>query len=176
VIVPRRLLTAMVPIFFATTLCQAIALQGPEPGRPGDADRPFGPPPPLHGNHGPIGRTMHMGPPGKWWSNPEIAQEIGLTADQQKRMDEIFNRDRLKLIDLSAALQKQEFLLEPLVSADQPDEARVLAQIDRVAQARAELEKGNARMLLSIRRVLTTDQFKKLQSLRPPRAGLQGPR
>jgi hypothetical protein len=32
-----------------------------------------------------------------------------------------------------------------------------------VAQARAELEKANARMLLGIRRVLNQDQWKKLQ-------------
>jgi len=37
--------------------------------------------------------------------------------------------------------------MEPLVSADPPDENKLLAPIDRVAQARAELEKANARML-----------------------------
>jgi hypothetical protein len=43
-----------------------------------------------------------------------------------------------------------------------------------VAQARAELEKANARMLLGIRRVLTPDQWKKLQA-ETPRPG-RGPR
>ena len=46
--------------------------------------------------------------------------------------------------------------MEPLLAADQPDEGKILAQIDRVAQARAELEKANARMLLGLRRVLTS--------------------
>ena len=67
--------------------------------------------------------------------------------------------------------------MEPLVSADQPDEAKILAQIDRVAQARAELEKANARMLLDIRRVLTPEQWQKLKAESPaPRpAGRRGP-
>jgi Spy/CpxP family protein refolding chaperone len=51
-----------------------------------------------------------------------------------------------------------------MLSADRPDEAQVLAQIDKVAQARAELEKSHARMLLGIRQVLTTDQWKQLKT------------
>jgi protein CpxP len=103
---------------------------------------------------------------GRWWNDPKVAQEIGLTADQQKKMDDIMQQNRLKLIDLNAGLQKQEAIMQPLMEADQPDESRILAQIDAIAQARAELEKGNARMLLGIRQVLTPDQWKKLRELR----------
>ncbi len=116
---------------------------------------------------------MRLGPPGRWWNDPDFIQKLGLSEDQQKKMDEIFNTNRLKLIDLSAALQKEEAIMEPLVSADPPDESHLLAQIDRVAQARAELEKANARMLLGIRRQLTHDQWVKLRAERPP---MHGPR
>ena len=109
-------------------------------------------------------RAFHAGPPGRWWDNPEMAQKLSLTADQQKKMDEIFQQHRLKLIDLNASLQKEEAILEPLVESDQPEESKIVAQIDRVAQSRAELEKANARMLLGIRRVLNPDQWKKLQA------------
>jgi len=101
---------------------------------------------------------------GRWWSDPQTAEMLGLTADQVKRMDDIFQQHRLKLIDLNASLEKEEAILEPLVGADPPDDSKVLAQIDRVAQARAELEKANSRMLWSVRRVLTPEQWKKLQS------------
>ncbi len=94
-------------------------------------------------------------------------------------MDDIFQQSRLRLIDLNAAVQKEEAILEPLVSADQPDEARIVAQIDKVAQARAELEKANARMLLGIRRVLTPEQWEKLKAepANPPGivGGMPGP-
>ena len=115
----------------------------------------------------PMERALGGGPRGRWWSNPEMVQKLGLSADQQKRMDDIFQQNRLRLIDLNASLQKEEVILEPLMQADQPDEARVVAQIDKVAQARAELEKANARFLLGIRRVLTPDQWKKLQEEGP---------
>src|SRR6185295_2596479 len=81
-----------------------------------------------------------------------------LTADQQKKMDEVFQESRVRLITLDGDLRTQEALLEPLMSAERLDEAKTLAQIDRVAQARAELEKANARMLLGIRQVLTPEQ------------------
>ena len=128
-----------------------------------------GPPPPQHSN-GPPGRPgFRGGPPGRWWMDPDLVQKLGLTADQQKRIDALFQQNRLKLIDLTAEVQKQEATLEPLLEADRPDETQVLAQIDRVAQARADLEKANARMLLGFRGVLTLDQWKKLQAERPPR-------
>jgi Spy/CpxP family protein refolding chaperone len=99
-----------------------------------------------------------------WWKNPDIVQKISLTADQQKRMDDIFQQSRLQLIDLKANVEKQEVILEPMLSANPPDTNKVLAQIDHVASARAELEKANARMLLGIRGVLSADQWTKLQA------------
>jgi periplasmic protein CpxP/Spy len=124
---------------------------------------------PMAPHRPPMERAFRMGPRGRWWDNPDIAQKLGLSADQQKKMDDIFQQSRLKLIDEHAAVEKEETILEPLLSADQPDEARILAQIDKVAQSRAELEKANARMLLGLRGVLTTAQWKTLQTLAPER-------
>ncbi|MBS1800874.1 MAG: Spy/CpxP family protein refolding chaperone [Acidobacteria bacterium] len=107
---------------------------------------------------------LRIGPPGMWWKNPDIVQKLSLTADQQKRMDDIFQQSRLQLIDLKANVEKQELLLEPMLAANPPDTNKVLAQIDHVASARAELEKANARMLLGIRGVLSADQWTKLQT------------
>jgi Spy/CpxP family protein refolding chaperone len=118
------------------------------------------------------------GPPGRWWDRPELAQRVQLSADQQRKMDDVFQQSRLKMIDLRASLEKEELITEPLVAAEQPDEAKILAQIDKVAQARAELEKANVRMLLGIRRVLTPDQWNKLKveaSNNPPARGALGP-
>jgi len=130
-----------------------------------------GPPPPQHPDRPPGDHGFRGGPPGRWWMDPDLVQKLGLTADQQKRIDALFQQNRLRLIDLSAEVQKQEAILEPLLEADRPDEAQVLAQIDRVAQARADLEKANARMLLGFRGVLTVDQWKKLEAERPPEHG-----
>ena len=160
---------------FLTLLLGATCLgQQPSPGGP-DGPPQQGPGRPgRHGMDGPggPGRGLRLGPPGRWWDDPEFVKNLGLSEDQQKKMDDIFNSARLKLIDLSASVQKEEAIMEPLVAADPPDENKLLAQIDRVAQARAELEKANARMLLGIRRQLTHEQWLKLKADRPPMHGL----
>lgn len=131
---------------------------GPDPGQAPGRDG-FGGPPPME-------RTFHDGRFGRWWNNPEMAQKLGITDQQKKQMDDIFLQHRLKLIDLNANLEKQETLLHPMIEADQPDETKILAQIDAVAQARADLEKANARMLFDLRKTLTPDQWEKLKAMR----------
>jgi Spy/CpxP family protein refolding chaperone len=108
-------------------------------------------------------RTMKLGPPGRWWDDPAMAKKLNMTADQVKKMDGVFQASRIKLIDLNSTLRKEEALLEPLIQSDPPDDSKLLPQLDRVANARAELEKANARMLVGIRHVLTGEQWKKLQ-------------
>ncbi len=104
-----------------------------------------------------------MLPEGTWWRNPEVVSRIGLTPDQTKRIDELFLQSRVQLIDLHASLEKQELLLEPLMDANPVDQGKALAQIGKIADTRAELEKADAKMLLSIRAVLNADQWTKLQ-------------
>jgi protein CpxP len=106
---------------------------------------------------------------GRWWNNSRAVEKFKLTDTQRKAMDDIYQQHRLTLVDLHATLEKAELAMEPLISADQPEEGKILAQIDRVAQARAELEKANARMLLGIRRQLTPEQWKQLQTERNAR-------
>jgi Spy/CpxP family protein refolding chaperone len=122
--------------------------------------------PPISSDYRGGSPGSRIAPPGLWWKNPTTITALSLTDDQQKKMDAIFQDSRLKLIDLKANVEKQEVILEPMLAANPPDTNKVLAQIDHVAQARADLEKANARMLLGIRGVLTADQWTKLQAER----------
>jgi Spy/CpxP family protein refolding chaperone len=103
---------------------------------------------------------------GRFWNNPRIVEKLKLTDDQRKAMDGILQEHRVTLIDLRANVEKAEVEMEPLMSADEPKESAILAQIDKIAQARAELEKANARFLLAIRGKLTPDQWKQVQAFR----------
>ena len=146
--------------------CTSGAASAQSAGPPPQYGPPEGPPP-MEGRRPPMERAFHLGPHGRWWNNPEWVQKLGLTPDQQKKMEAVFEQSRPSLMDLLANARKEETAMEPLLAADQPDEGKILAQIDRVAQARAELEKANARMLLGLRRVLTSDQWKTLQADAP---------
>lgn len=107
-----------------------------------------------------------MGNQGRWWNNPRMIDQLKITDDQRKAMDDIWYQHREKLIDLQANLQRAELAMEPLMSADQPDQAAMEAQIDKIVNARAELERANARFLLDIRMKLTPDQWKALKDMR----------
>ncbi len=128
--------------------------RGGQPGPP-----PQGAPPPRGPGQG--GREAREGgpsadlqmPPGRWWDDPNIAQTIGLSPAQIKKMDDTFNGSRDHLIDLDAAVRKAEGGLQPLLESDPIDRAKILAQIDRLTQAKAELEKTSAQMLLDILRI-----------------------
>lgn len=104
--------------------------------------------------------------PGKWWKDAKVASQVGISDGQAQQIEQIFMDHRMKLIDWMADLQKQELKLESALSADNPDEGQVSFQVDQVVAARGKLEKENALMMLNIRRVLSPDQWKKLQSIR----------
>jgi Spy/CpxP family protein refolding chaperone len=106
---------------------------------------------------------------GRWWNNPRIVERLKLTDEQRKTFDGIFLAHREKLIDLRANLEKSELAMEPLMRDDSPNEVGILAQIDKIAQARAELEKANARFLLALRARLTPEQWKTVQAFRADR-------
>ena len=106
----------------------------------------------MHGDHG------------RWWNDTRIAEKYKLSDSQRKSMDDVYQQHRVALVDLHGTLEKAELAMEPLMRADQPDESKILAQIDAIAQSRAELEKANARMLLDIRRQLTPEQWKQIQA------------
>jgi len=125
---------------------------------------------PGFGHRPPIERAFGgHGIEGRWWNNPKIIERLKLTDDQRKAFDQILLDHREKLIDLRGNVEKAELAMEPLVQADEPNESAILAQIDKVAQARAELEKANARYLLALRSKLTPDQWKQVQEFRKSR-------
>jgi Spy/CpxP family protein refolding chaperone len=109
-------------------------------------------------------RPGFRGLPGKWWQDPNVRQRLVLTDDQTKRMEDVFRAHRLRLIDLNAQLQREEAALDPLIEADQIDEAKAVAQSDRVVQARAELEKANSRFLIGMRRIMSPEQWRKMEA------------
>jgi periplasmic protein CpxP/Spy len=90
-----------------------------------------------------------------------MVERVGLSADQRKKLDDLEQQHKLRRIDLNAAMQKAQVTLEPLMNAEQPDESKILAQVDRVTQAQGELRKDEVHMQLGVRRILTADQWRK---------------
>ncbi len=127
------------------------------------------PTPPPGGPGGPgMGRGHGMG---AWWKNSDIAQKLNLTDQQKQQLESTFTSNKLKLIDLRAAVEREETKLQPLMSADQLDENAINAQVDQLIAARGRLEKTMAMMHVSMRKILTTEQWKQLEAMRPQHRG-----
>jgi Spy/CpxP family protein refolding chaperone len=103
---------------------------------------------------------------GKWWQDSEVAKKLQLTEKQISQLDQIFYQHRLKLIDDTAAMEKEDLKLQNLLDADTPDEAQVNNQVDQVLEARGELEREFTTMNLDTRKVLSLQQWRQLKSIR----------
>jgi Spy/CpxP family protein refolding chaperone len=138
---------------------------GPPPGNQDDLHRP--PPGPADGTRSTMRGGLQLGPPGRWWDDPPFAQDLGLSAAQASRMDEIFQANRSTLLGLYRSLQREQATLERLTTGIRLHEQEIFRQIDQVTRASAALEKANAHMLLQIREQMTDEQIERLDQHRP---------
>ena len=100
---------------------------------------------------------------GKWWQDERFRRDLGLTADQSTRLEEIFQKTQPTLRQKMQALDQAEDQFDRLV--EKGDDASVLQFMETVEAARAELNKTRTMMLLRMRRSLTTDQWAKFTAL-----------
>ena len=107
-------------------------------------------------------RGPQLGLSGRWWDDRHVSKAISLRPDQQRRMDDIFEANKGQLLNLYANYQHEEQKLANMPASDLQDESKVFAGIDRVAQARADLEKENAHILMQIRKELDGEQLVRL--------------
>ena len=108
--------------------------------------------------------TTPVAAQGKWWQSERFQKKLQLTADQVSRIEEAFQSAIPHLREQKKALDRLETDLSRLIDTS-ADEAAVMREADRVEAARAELSKARTRMLLRMRRVLTTDQRVKFREL-----------
>ena len=104
-------------------------------------------------------------PEGKWWKNPRVTAELGLSPDQETAIEKIFVHSRPKLIDLRGDLEKKQFDLRQALEHD-ADRAEVERKLDTVEAARRDLQKTRVLMLVDMRNVLKPEQWERLKQMR----------
>jgi Spy/CpxP family protein refolding chaperone len=106
----------------------------------------------------PVRSEPQLSLPGRWWDDKKTVKTLSLRSDQQKRMDDIFEAGKGNLVSLYENLQREQQRFVSMPREDLQDETKVFAAIDRVAAARADLEKANFHMLLQIRKEMDPEQ------------------
>jgi len=138
--------------------------------------------PGMHGGgRGGFGMRGGMGMGGGMFLGPErillmdnggrLAERLDLTGTQKDKLRDIGGDLERKEIQLRANLETAGLDLRDLMRSDSPSASAVDAKIENLSQLRGELMKANARAVLDARKVLTSDQRKKLADMRPGRFG-----
>lgn len=138
------------------------------PGGPGNHNGPPPPPPPggkSSGAPGTANSGVQFGPVGRWWDDKTVVKTVGLSSQQKKQMDAIFDASKPAILAAYRELQKQQTRLETISKDPKADKSQTFAAIDAVNQARAALEKTVAQMYLQIRQQMTPDQVEKVEKL-----------
>lgn len=104
------------------------------------------------------------GPPAAWWTNTALMTRLGLSDVQKARIENIFQTHRQSLTVSKDTLEKEEAQLSRLLAADPVDRPSVFNQINKVIQARGDMERVNATMTLEMREQLTPAQWTQLQA------------
>jgi Spy/CpxP family protein refolding chaperone len=172
----KGIVTILVLMLAAVALAQTPApMPAPAPGAP---QHRMGPPPGGMGMGMGMGMDMgnlmrpHMQLLAQWWKNPEVASELRLTEAQIKQLDQANMNTRLALIDAAADALKAHTRAQALLDADQLDEAAYNQQVTAISTDAANLVKTFGQMGLTIRRVLTPEQWKKLEAVRHARRAM----
>ena len=130
-----------------SSLILAIALMAPGPSAEA-------------GSHWPSGLGAHHG---KFWKKGDVRHKLELTEDQVRSLEQIYARNQQTLVDLEADVQRKRADFDGLLADDRNDDERIMAEVDILEQARANLGKARVTMLLAMRRILTPAQREKLR-------------
>ncbi len=103
-------------------------------------------------------------PPGKWWKQAEMAHQLGLTEEQVRQLEAVFQENRKKMVDLKAELEKRQGDLEALLESPAPDEKKLAEQLDFTLEAQTRLMRAAMGMMLKMRLLLKPAQWQKLEA------------
>jgi multidrug efflux pump subunit AcrA (membrane-fusion protein) len=108
---------------------------------------------------------IKLGPSGRWWDDRAARQQVGITHDQQRRMDTIFDANKQAILSTYREYEKQKANLDALSKDPKVEQSKLFEAIDAANEAKTALQKARTQMLLQIRQQLGSDQVTKLDTL-----------
>ncbi|MBI4455284.1 MAG: periplasmic heavy metal sensor [Acidobacteria bacterium] len=158
----KRLLLSLVFLSFCfapTPVAQAQG-DGPEPG--GRFEMRNVPPRRLERRRMMPGREMGRARLLAFLLRADVQRELGITAEQRKKLEEIVFSTRKATIQERANLETHRLELTRLMRAENPDRAAINKKLQEVSDARLALSRSLVNGLLDGRAVLTKEQHDKI--------------
>jgi Spy/CpxP family protein refolding chaperone len=114
--------------------------------------------------HSKDGKDSDHKPQPKWWIDPQLRAELGVTDAQSAAVEEVWQKSLPLLRDRRGQLEKQEDTLSQMIAAEAAEPA-IIAQIDKIENMRAELAKGRTLMIYRMNKVLRPEQRAKVKAM-----------
>jgi len=103
--------------------------------------------------------------PGKWWHVPPIREKLRLNDKERRQLDEVYDENRRRLVDLKEELKREQSELRLLLEAEPLKEQSVMAQARRLEAVRSDLAVERLRYVLDVRKILGPDRFQQLKRM-----------
>jgi len=98
-----------------------------------------------------------------------LKEKVGLTDKQIEQIQQLqYKADREKL-DIRHEIQKARLDMQQLMQADRPDKLKVFAKIEKVGDLEVKLKKNRIGLMLEIRKLVTSEQWQKMEMLHAER-------
>lgn len=101
-------------------------------------------------------------PAGRWWRDPRVIQQLGLTNPEIDRLEQAYTESRRRLIQSKGALEAERFELETMFEKNKFNETAARHQFERLEQKRAALAESRFQFVVKVRKILGTERFQKL--------------
>lgn len=117
----------------------------------------------MQGGPAQAGQFGHM--TAQWLVKPEISQELNLTPEQVKKLEQIDLEAEKASIEVDAKLKQSRLEMQQAMREDKPDRGAIMKQVEAAGQLLTEKQKLEVGRMLDIKAVLTPEQAQKARQL-----------
>jgi Spy/CpxP family protein refolding chaperone len=103
-------------------------------------------------------------PSGKWWYNQKVVQNLNLTQNEIRQLDQLYVDSHRKLIQLKNAVEREQFELDTLLGKKKVDDAKVRDQFKRLENARTDLANERLGFVIRVREIIGAERFQQLKT------------
>lgn len=100
-------------------------------------------------------------------SREEMAQKLGLSAEQREQIRKTMTETRKQNIEAEAKTKIARIELHELLAADAPDQKKIDAKIAELSRLHETVLRNRVTSMLAVQKILTPEQRAKLKELRP---------
>ena len=95
----------------------------------------------------------------------QLAQQVGLSADQERAIQDLVYKANLAKIDIKARRDRAELTLRQLLNQTSFDDKAVHTALEDLNSAEADLRRNRVELVLAIRKLCNAEQWTSLQAL-----------